>query len=366
MNWIDLSRQPLKLVANRVRRPFKGGMLLDQWQGVTEPKDDFYAEEWVASTLEARNPDPLPEEGLSRVRLPNADSITLRELIASAPENFLGAEHFKKYGADPAILVKVLDSASRLMIQVHPDRCFAREILHSGFGKTEAWAILGGREIEGEQPHVFLGFKPGITRRYWKELFERQDVPEMLDALHRFPVRPGEAYLVEGGVPHAAGSGCFFMEIQEPTDFTIRVERVSPAGSELADEQLHLGTGFERMLDCFHYEGLTAAETLRRWRLQPHPVRDEAGGRHIRLVTEEDTPFFGMDRIEVRGKMGMIGESRFSVAVVLRGTGMLHWQGGRMEVNRADELFLPASLGSVTWEAEPVSGLTLIRCLPPG
>lgn len=361
----DLSRQPLKLQKNRVWRPFAGGLLLDQWQGIAEPKDGFYAEEWVASTLEARNSYPFPGEGLSRVCLPSQETFTLKEIIDAAPEDFLGTEHLQNHGANMAVLVKVLDSYSRLMIQVHPDRLFAKEILDSNFGKTEAWLILSGRVIHGEEPYVLLGFKPGITRQIWQELFERQDIPGMLNALHRFPVKPGEVYLVEGGVPHAAGSGCFFMEIQEPTDFTMRVERVSPAGAEISAEQLHQGTGFENMMDCFHYQGLPAEEILKRWRLRPKVDRDEAGGRCTGLITYQDTPFFAMNRIEVMAKLAVPAEQRFSVIVILKGTGFLHWAGGSMEIAEADEIFLPAALGRVTWEAKPGSMLDLVQCLPP-
>ena len=43
-----------------------------------------------------------------------------------------------------------------------------------------------------------MGFKEGITRQRWKEIFDTQDIPAMLDALHKFPVQPGETYLICG------------------------------------------------------------------------------------------------------------------------------------------------------------------------
>ena len=360
----DLAHQPLRLHSTRVRRPFRGGLLLDRWQGRPNPSDGFQAEEWVASTLAARNPDPFPGEGISRVLLAEGE-LPLPELIAGAPQLFLGAEHVRKHGPQPAVLVKLLDSCSRLMLQVHPDRDFARAELNSAFGKTDAWYILDGRASDGEQPYVLLGFKPGISRAIWRDLFERQDVAGMVDALHRFPVEPGQVYLVEGGVPHAAGPGCFFMEIQEPTDFTLRVERIGPAGARLSDEQLHQGIGFEKMLDCFHYEGLSAAETLRRWRLAPRLAEDVAGGRIWQLLTYRDTPFFAMNRLEIWGRLELPAEARFSIAVVWRGRGTLHWEGGKLPVGPAAELFLPAALGPIAWEAEAGESLEVIHCLPP-
>lgn len=51
------------------------------------------------------------------------------------------------------VLVKFLDSAERLPIQVHPDKEKAKILFHSGYGKTEAWYILDGRKIHGENPY---------------------------------------------------------------------------------------------------------------------------------------------------------------------------------------------------------------------
>ena len=62
---------------------------------------------------------------------------------------------------------------------------------------------------------MYLGFKENITRSYFKTLFEKQDIPAMLDTMHRFEVSEGDVILVTAGTPHAIGAGCFLLEIQE-------------------------------------------------------------------------------------------------------------------------------------------------------
>jgi len=47
--------------------------------------------------------------------------------------------------------------------------------------------------------------------------------------------------MIYGGVPHAIGSGCFLMEVQEPTDYTMRVEKMTPGGMTMSDELIHQG-----------------------------------------------------------------------------------------------------------------------------
>ena len=56
-------------------------------------------------------------------------------------------------------LVKLLDTASVLSVQVHPDDHYA-EIHENQKGKNECWLILEATAGSG----IYLGFKPGITK----------------------------------------------------------------------------------------------------------------------------------------------------------------------------------------------------------
>ncbi|WP_240984376.1 class I mannose-6-phosphate isomerase [Acididesulfobacillus acetoxydans] len=338
---------------------------MDKWQQKENPQDGFAAEEWVASMVLAQDENNDSLEGLSKLDGRNSEKELLKDLIDSYPIELLGTPHVRKYGKNTAVLVKILDSYSRLLLQVHPDRNYAKEVFGSEFGKTEAWYILGGRRISGEEPYVLLGFKPGMTRKRWSELFYKQDVQGMCDALHRFPVRAGDVFLVESGVPHAIGSGCFLIEIQEPSDFTLRVERKAPEGKILSDFECHQGAGFARMLECFHYDTYAREEILAKYYLKPHVIERQAGGVRKSLVSNKDTPFFSMDEVEVWHNFSSSQDDRFSVVVVLSGRGDLIWAGGSMPVRQGEELFLPAALREVVWKSEEEESLRIVRCFPP-
>jgi mannose-6-phosphate isomerase len=58
----------------------------------------------------------------------------------------------------------------------------------------------------------------------WKQHFVSRDIEGMLSCLHKIEVNPGDTFMIYGGVPNAIGSGCFLLEVQEPTDFAMRVE----------------------------------------------------------------------------------------------------------------------------------------------
>ncbi|RKN84889.1 class I mannose-6-phosphate isomerase [Paenibacillus ginsengarvi] len=367
----SLSQIPLRLIDDRVWRTYRGGLGLEAWRRQHDPRDSDYPELWVASTVQAVNAgrEHAAAEGLSQVALPGSPdgtAVTLKELIESDPARFLGAEHARRYESSPALLVKVLDSCERLTIQVHPDPDFALEAFDSRFGKTEAWYVLGGRTIDGEPPYVLLGFKPHVTKELWRRLFEEQDIPAMLDALHKVEVREGDVFLIAGGLPHAIGSGCLLIEIQEPTDLTLRTERTTPRGVRLPDRACHQGIGFDRMLDCFHYEAACLTDTLFRTKIVPEVADHQDGGTETFLIQPKHTERFRMNRLQVTGQYEMAKQDEFAVAIVVAGSGTLLFASGEAALGTGDTLFLPAGLRHMTWRAnDPREALVVVLCYPP-
>lgn len=246
------------------------------------------------------------------------------------------------------VLVKLIDSAERLTLQVHPDRDTAGKLFGSPYGKTECWHILSCHPVNGEDPCIYLGFQPGVTRSQWKQLFARQDIPGMLAAMQRYPVHPGDTILIEGGMPHAIGAGCFLVEIQEPTDYTIRVERTTPSGFAVADSMCHQGLGFERMFDCFHYEPLTRQQIHDRWFIPPQELSRMPGGRLTQLIGYDRTPLFCLEEVVVSGTVERPACPAFSGLYVLSGSGRLCAHGRTLPLGRTDQVFVPWQTGSFT------------------
>jgi mannose-6-phosphate isomerase len=144
----SLPQRPLRLAPNRVFRSYTGGALLEALQGMRDPHDSHFPEEWVGSTTATRLAGRPPDEGLSRVVAADGSTVALKSLIDAYPEAMLGPIHVAHHGRNLGVLCKLLDAAVRLSIQSHPTRDFARQHLRSDFGKTESWIIIGTREIE--------------------------------------------------------------------------------------------------------------------------------------------------------------------------------------------------------------------------
>lgn len=285
-----------KLLPTRVYRAYFGGQNLDRLEN-KNPEISRFPEDWLASTTVAFNPGrDIPDEGLSKIE----NGEYLKTVIDSNKKSMIGDTD------KMSILCKLLDSSERLVIQVHPTVEFAKQYFNSEFGKTECWYILN------DGGEIYIGFKEGITKEYWKKLFETQDIDGMLKCLHKFTVNKGDFVFVEGGVPHAIGKNCFLAEFQEPTDLMVIPERVTPSGVELSEQKLHCGLGFDKMFDCFIYEGLN--EKQARNRFFKEPLRKN--NMETALVTTDMTEKFRLTRIDVKGEYNYTMDS-YGVAVVV-------------------------------------------------
>ena len=348
----------IKLSSTRAWRTYSGGKMIDEMHGKVG-LDSNFPEEWVASCVEARNKGREDiVEGLSQIE---GTKITLKSLIDKNPIEMLGKVHYEKHGSTMGVLTKIIDSSERLTIQCHPTREMAMKYLNSKFGKTESWYILGGREIDGEKPCIYMGFKKGVTKESFIEKFENQDLEGMLDTLHKIEVNLGDVYLIEGGVPHAIGKGCFLLEVQEPTDYTLRVEKTTPAGLVIEDEACHQGVGFKKMFEMFDFDTYTKEEVKSKWKIPIKKVEEAIGYSEYDLIKEEDTDCFSMKKVDIREKYILKTRDTFSVLKVTKGRGTIKEQENITEIKKGDEFFVPANLEKIELSGK----IEMIICYPP-
>jgi mannose-6-phosphate isomerase len=333
---------PIPLPSNQVHRFYRGGQRIAELRGTTH-EDDFAPEDWVGSMTATFGSD---EEGHARL----LTGERLSDVASRCPEALFGADHVARFGHSPALLVKLLDAGERLPVHCHPDRDFARRLLGSPFGKTEAWIILPGSEAGAT---VHLGFRRQIEWEELMELVAGQRTREVLAAINEFAVRPGDSVFVPGGTPHVIGEGIFLLELQEPTDLSILLEWQGFAIDGAAEG--HLGLGFETALGCVDRSRWDGAR-LRR------AVRSGGDGEAgvERLVGPEAAPYFGAERIRPDPVAKL--EPAFSILVAIVGRGRLTTAEGRSsELSRGDAVLLPVAAGP----CELSGPLEVIRCTPP-
>ncbi len=249
---------------------------------------------------------------------------SLREIIASSPTAIMGE------GYDPGrpfpILVKWLDCADRLSLQVHPPEGVAGEL--GGEPKTENWYIASCKD----DATLIVGLKRGVTRQ---EFERRLGEGTLEECVHRFPVAAGESILVESGRLHAIDAGNLILEIQQNSDTTFRVYDWGRVGLDGTPRQLHV----EESLKCIDWEDFEPT------------TQKPASGRAIladcpefRLTKHRlssDSKPLALEAGEARLVSVVDGEARIGKAVVPKGATVL----------------LPAS---ETFEASAVRDATLL------
>lgn len=325
------------LEPNQPVRFYRGGPQIAKFRRQPATRDDV-PEDWVGSSTCVHGSESL---GLTVLQ----DGRLLRDAIAADPEGFLGPDHVTKLGADPALLVKLLDAGERLPVHCHPGRDFSRRHLGSRYGKTEAWAIIGTGPEGGV---VHLGFADGVPREQLRQWVAEQDTNGLLAAMNELAVRPGEVWLVPAGIPHAIGEGLLIVELQEPTDFSILLEwRDFPIDGSTDG---HLGLGFDTALDAVDRSRWSQArlDTLRGRR-----------GSNGPLLPASARQYFGLESIRSSGDAH--SEAGFAVVVAILGSGTLEFAESELQVTAGETALLAYSAGP--WVAR--GDLDLLVCRPP-
>ena len=339
---------PVFFKKNRVFRVYLGGKLLDEFVG-DNGSDGSFPEEWICSAVQAINPghtDPL--EGIS---LRTEDGMPFDVLLREHKQEYLGERE------DLGVLVKFLDSAIRLPMQVHPTREFSRANFNSPYGKAESWIILDTRE----DACIYFGFKDKIEKKDFEELVRKSESDKecMTSVVNRVPVKAGDVFFVDASVIHAIGAGCLILEIQEPTDFTIQPEHWC-GDYKLNDREMYLGLDSSTALDCFNYE-LYGRDVITSGKKTPkQDYKDE----HLlieTLIGETDTPCFSVKRFSLNnGKFTLAIPA--SIWVCTEGEGTLCGDGYEKKIKKGEYFFLPFSAAERI-HATTATSLTLVACI---
>jgi mannose-6-phosphate isomerase len=329
--------EPVLLPPNQLHRFYRGGERISSLR-MSNNSDPYAPEEWIASMA-----SPFGEPGVGLSPLP--DGRSLRDAVIAEAEAFLGSRHRERFGADVAVLIKLLDAGERLPVHLHPDDEFAQAHLGSAFGKTEAWIILEAEP--GAAVHV--GFRQPVDLESVASWVDSQDAEAMLSTLNRFEVASGDTIFVPARTPHAIGKGILLAEVQQPTDFSVLLEWKGFAADR---EGGHLGLGFDIALRALDLR-LWSDEDLTRARSGRGSPRD---GVETLFPPEADA-FFRAERVG----SGAHIEQGFAVLLVTGGRGELRGDGWKLEIAKGDAVLVPFAAGSQVLEGQ----VEALRCMPP-
>lgn len=314
----------LKFEPNRVLRLYRGGSGIDRLRGEANPSDGKFPEDWIASCIEGNGRAyHSPGHGIGRVTAGGA-ACSFPEYLAAHAGEVLGREHIGRFGAVPGVLVKLLDSAEQLPLQVHPSRADARKYFGSPCGKTEAWIVLATRKVDGADPYLLVGFNEKLDA----EVFRRESLAgrydRSLEMLHKLRVVPGDVVMIRGGLPHAIGPGVTMVEVMEPSDLVI-VPEVDCCGVKLDEKQRFAGLPPETAMELFDMRSYSETELRDYCCPVRRTVIEREGLRLTALIPPGECEYFSAWKLEFAGTHRLTEPTgAFRIGIVT---------GGRMAVN---------------------------------
>ena len=178
--------------------------------------DKQIGEVWLLSALIGQE---TPTEGA------DYEGASLDALVDRYGDRLLGRGQTVRCGGVFPLLIKLLDAAADLSVQVHPSP-------EEG-GKDEVWYFL---ETEPTS-RICLGLTELMTADALRSVIERGD---LMHYLHWEPVRPGEAIALPAGTIHALGAGSMLIEVQDTSDTTYRLYDYDRVDDEGARRTLHI------------------------------------------------------------------------------------------------------------------------------
>lgn len=243
---------------------------------------------------------------------------SLQALIEQAPEALLGRTVYKRFGTDFPLLIKFIDAAQDLSIQVHPNDALAKA-RHNSFGKTEMWYIM---EADTDAS-IIIGFNKNVSREEYQAHLADKTLSQLL---HFEKVKHGDMFFIPAGKIHAIGAGVLLAEIQQTSDITYRVydfDRKDKNGNyrELHTELALDAIDFERK-DDFRKSYAKAKNTV-----NPAVV----------------SPYFTTDYLKINQEMPLTlsGES-FHIYMGVAGKGSLQYGDMELPLEKGQTVLVPA------------------------
>ncbi|WP_337874131.1 mannose-6-phosphate isomerase, class I [Exiguobacterium sp.] len=235
---------------------------------------------------------------------PNGMSVVTSDQFAGHTLAELWEEKRELFGAYTLdsfpLLVKLLDAADDLSVQVHPNDEEAMRLEGEPYGKTECWYVVeaeaGAELILGHTAETKAQLAEAIMHGEWDTLLRRQ------------PVKAGDFIFVPSGTIHAIGEGIVILETQQSSDTTYRVYDFDRTDDEGNARTLHLDQAIE-------VTTVPDTPTL------VHPMTKDVTGGTVQTLIETDE--FNVYRMDVTDGFVLRPLDRFRLISVLNGEGSL-------------------------------------------
>jgi mannose-6-phosphate isomerase len=250
---------------------------------------------------------------------------SLDQLLEQYQGELVGKKVYSHFGNVFPLLVKFIDAADDLSIQVHPDDTLAKK-RHNSFGKTEMWYV-----IEANPGSTLIsGFNQPVNEEKYLEKFNSG---HLTDILNREDVAAGDVFFLPAGRVHTIGKGLLIAEIQQTSDITYRIYDFDRVDSNGNKRELHTEEALAAIDYNFYPEYKTA--------YTPHP------NTPVELVK---CPYFTTNLLDYTDdlKRDYSDLDSFVIHVCIAGEYIISYNNESLSVKTGDCILLPASIDLIT------------------
>ncbi|HON56062.1 MAG TPA: class I mannose-6-phosphate isomerase [bacterium] len=164
----------------------------------------------------------------------------LIDVLKKNKNEYLGENfEFDRFGRFP-IMLKYIDAAEKLSVQVHPSERYTKLKKLEDSGKNEFWYILNA----DRSAKIILGLQSKIDIAKFKEKIKKQN-SEIEKELNYINIKTGDFFYIPAGLIHAILGGVRIAEIQQNSDLTFRIYDWQRCGLDGKPRKLHITEALE-------------------------------------------------------------------------------------------------------------------------
>ncbi|MCE2611479.1 class I mannose-6-phosphate isomerase [Flavobacteriaceae bacterium D16] len=254
---------------------------------------------------------------------------SLKDLIERYPDEILGSNIVKRFGSDFPILIKFIDAADDLSIQVHPNDKLARK-RHDSFGKTEMWHVMHA----DPGARLLVDFKHALSP---EEYQQHLDDNTLLELMNEEEVKQGDTFFINAGKIHAIGSGVMLAEIQQTSDLTYRVYDYNRKDADGNTRELHTEQAMEAIDFSAEHDFKVS-----------YPQEENICNLMV------NSRYFTTNYLPLNGHLNKDLSQRraFSIWIVVEGSVHLQTEGGSLKLRKGETCLIPAAVNLLLLEGE--------------
>ncbi|MDR1984618.1 MAG: class I mannose-6-phosphate isomerase [Prevotellaceae bacterium] len=248
----------------------------------------------------------------------------LQELIEIYMGDLVGESVYEKYGIEFPLLLKFIDAAQPLSVQVHPNDEIAMK-RHNAYGKEEMWYIV---EAENDA-EICIGFNQNINKEILqKALYDKS----LFDFMNFEKAKNGDVFEVPSGRIHSIGKGILLAEVQSTSDITYRVYDWGREYDPKTARQMHV----DLALDVIDYNSYKSYKT--KYQTIKNDSSEICRNNHFNVK------IIDFDNTLIRN---YVSADSFVVYMCVGGSAVLECNNHKETLTKGETILIPAEIDEV-------------------